>query len=81
MINPDPGPQDGCTCPHADAALGVLYGIFLGKGTVRLLTTPGCPVHAACARYTTENRAAYDNGRWLYCPVHGTTHCPARKPA
>lgn len=77
MIGPHTDPD--CTCPHGEEALGVLHGVNMGRGIVRLSTTPGCPAHAACQRYTAENRSIYDNGAWLYCPVHGTTDCPPRE--
>lgn len=36
---------EGCTCPHAWKALGILYGISMGKGWVRLDDARDCPVH------------------------------------
>ena len=36
---------EGCTCPHAWKALGILYGISMGNGWVRLDNAEGCPVH------------------------------------
>lgn len=75
----DPGPQDGCTCPHDIGSYGSLNGISMGRGIVRTSTKAGCPVHDSCARYTAENRAIYgERGAWLYCPIHGTTNCPPR---
>jgi hypothetical protein len=71
-IDPD------CTCPCGERSYGALNGIPMGWGTVRLSTAPGCPVHDTCQRYTAENRSLYPNGRWLYCPLHGTTSCPPR---
>lgn len=77
MIGPFTDPS--CTCPHGDAPGGRLYGIDLPRGIARLSTTPGCPEHDSCQRYTAENRAIYGaDGRWLYCPIHGTTDCPRR---
>lgn len=72
------GPEGGCTCRWSEGSYGRLDGVDMGRGPVRLTTTPGCPVHAACQRYTAENRAIVRDGRWLYCPVHGTTDCPPR---
>jgi hypothetical protein len=38
--------DDHCTCPHRWQGLGILYGISLGKGWVRLLDDLNCPHHA-----------------------------------
>ena len=37
--------ESECTCPKAERPLGRLYGISMGRGTVRLSTDPACPVH------------------------------------
>jgi hypothetical protein len=34
-----------CTCPHEWRGLGILYGISLGHGWVRMTDDPGCPEH------------------------------------
>jgi len=36
-----------CTCPHEWKGLGILYGISLGSGWVRLDDTTDCPHHGA----------------------------------
>lgn len=74
----DPADPD-CICPHDDGPYGRLYGIPMGRGPMRISTMPGCPVHAACARYTAANRGAIADGAWLYCPVHGRTACPRNR--
>lgn len=68
--------QAFCTCPYGERSLGRLYGISMGRGTVRLSTTPKCPVHDACQGYTAAVRARRRNGSWLYCPIHRTKDCP-----
>jgi hypothetical protein len=34
-----------CTCPDGWRGLGVLHGVRMGYGWVRLSTTPNCPHH------------------------------------
>ena len=67
---------EGCTCPHGERSLGVLGGINMGRGIVRLSTTSGCPVHDSCQGYTASIRAHKWNGLRLYCPIHRTKDCP-----
>lgn len=80
MSQPGAGPftDPACTCPHEEQSLGRLDGISMGRGIVRLSTTPDCPIHDACQRYTAENRRIISNGAWLYCPIHRTRDCPPR---
>lgn len=66
----------GCLCDMAVRGLGVLYGINMGKGLVRVSTHPECPVHALCRHYTKPVRALRSNGAWLWCNVHGKKDCP-----
>jgi hypothetical protein len=35
----------GCRCRYAWKGLGVLYGVSLGNGWVRLDDGPACPLH------------------------------------
>ena len=37
--------DERCTCPHRWKCLGVLYGISLGDGWVRMYDVRGCPHH------------------------------------
>lgn len=37
--------DERCTCPHEIQGLGLLYGISLGRGWVRLDDDPDCPHH------------------------------------
>lgn len=34
-----------CVCPHGIRGLGILHGVNMGKGKVRLSTAPGCLRH------------------------------------
>lgn len=34
-----------CTCPTEWRALGVLHGVSMGKGWIRMSTDPRCPHH------------------------------------
>ena len=34
-----------CTCPHKWKGLGILYGISMGEGWVRMTNAEDCPVH------------------------------------
>lgn len=34
-----------CPCKHARKPIGLLYGISMGDGWVRLTTEPDCPHH------------------------------------
>ena len=46
MTPTEQAPDDHkCICPHDARPLGRLYGISMGKGTVRLSTATGCPIH------------------------------------
>lgn len=66
-----------CTCPHGERPLGMLHGVNMGRGTVRLSTTPGCPEHTSCHGWTKERRAERPEWSTPYCPVHRTANCPA----
>lgn len=35
----------GCTCPTEYRGLGILHGVSMGKGWVRMSTDPACPHH------------------------------------
>jgi hypothetical protein len=39
--------DDKCTCEYAYKSLGLLYGVSMGAGWVRLTTEPGCPHHGS----------------------------------
>ena len=66
----------GCTCPREVRPLGLLDGVNMGRGIVRLSTTMGCPVHDACAGFTAALRKGEANGYWLQCPIHHSRPCP-----
>jgi hypothetical protein len=38
-------PWAGCICPFEIKELGRLHGVSMGKGRVRVSTSPSCPVH------------------------------------
>lgn len=65
-----------CTCPHEERPLGRLHGVNMGRGMLRIATTPGCPEHDSCRGYTKAYRAADPRGRYLYCPIHTRKVCP-----
>ena len=72
---------EGCTCSYGERSLGTLYGVSMGRGTVRLTTTPECPVHDSCRGYTAAVRREYMKARpWAtvgpWCPIHGGKGCP-----
>lgn len=67
--------MNGCTCPHEEQNLGRLHGVSMGRGTVRMSTTPGCPVHDACQGYTAEIRKGQRWGAY-WCPIHEVRDCP-----
>ncbi len=67
-----------CTCRHAEASLGRLHGVSMGRGVVRIGTTPNCPVHDACRHFTKAYRAAITES-WRknpFCPKHPKKPCP-----
>jgi len=66
-----------CSCPHGVRPLGRLQGISMGRGMVRLSTTPGCPEHDSCHGYTKGYRASRPWWSNPWCPIHGTRPCPA----
>lgn len=66
-----------CTCPHGERPLGRLHGINMGRGIVRLSTTPGCPEHDSCHHYTAARRAKEERWGKFWCPIHKTKNCPA----
>jgi hypothetical protein len=66
-----------CTCSHGVRSLGRLAGIYMGRGTVRLSTTAGCPEHDSCHGYTKEVRASRPHWSRPWCPIHHTGNCPA----
>lgn len=68
--------QARCTCPRGPMPATDLYGVRMPGGEGRLDTRPGCPEHDSCQRYTVKLRAGYENGPWLYCPIHATDDCP-----
>lgn len=70
-----PNPED-CTCPHGVRPLGMLYGVNMGKGPVRLSTTKGCPVHDSCHGWTKAERQKRPSWSNPYCPIHKTRDCP-----
>jgi hypothetical protein len=41
---------EACTCPHKWKGLGVLYGISMGDGWVRMTDAEDCPVHGGSVR-------------------------------
>jgi hypothetical protein len=45
-LAPKPDWARDCTCPLDYRGLGILYGISLGEGWIRLSDAPDCPVHA-----------------------------------
>lgn len=55
-MEPKPEWARGCTCPLDYRGLGILYGISLGQGWVRLDDAPDCPVHAGMSTATCEVR-------------------------
>lgn len=71
-----------CTCRHAEASLGRLHGVSMGRGIVRIGTTPGCLEHDTCRGFTTALRAQYQSGRLLFCPKHPKcgAACPEDQP-
>ncbi len=69
-----------CICPHGERSLGTLHGVRMGRGVVRLSTTPGCPEHDSCHGWTKAARAARKAEAWWsdpYCPIHAGRDCPA----
>jgi len=69
-------PLKDCTCPHGERPLGVLYGVNMGRGTVRLSTTKDCPIHDACQRFTKAHRAGRPSWSDPWCVIHGKKPCP-----
>ena len=73
--------KNPCTCPHGWRSYGRLYGVSMGKGWVRLSTTPNCPEHDSCHHFTEQVRKdrmkanSWDKGLW--CPKHETKNCPS----
>jgi hypothetical protein len=51
----------------------------MGRGIVRLSTTPSCPEHDTCQGYTAAFRKASPKGYWLWCPLHGGRDCPSKR--
>jgi hypothetical protein len=45
-----------CTCPHEWKGLGVLYGISMGEGWVRMLTVKTCPEHGDDSKQAARER-------------------------
>ena len=68
------GPE--CTCPHAEASLGRLYGVSMGRGVVRIGTTPNCPRHDTCRGFTKDYRATQPRWSNPWCPKHPRGACP-----
>lgn len=67
---------DDCTCRHGERPLGRLHGIDMGRGIVRLGTTPNCPRHDACRGFTKEYRVARPWWSDPWCPKHPRKPCP-----
>lgn len=65
-----------CTCTYGIRPLGILYRVNMGKGRVRLTTTPDCPEHDACHGWTKAKRAAQPSWSDPYCPIHEGRNCP-----
>jgi hypothetical protein len=55
---------------------GQLDGYDMGRGMVRISTTPGCPVHDSCQGFTKAYRATRPEWSDPYCVIHGTSDCP-----
>lgn len=69
--------QQRCTCPHGERGLGKLHGVNMGRGMVRLATTPGCPEHDCCHHFTAAYRAEHERWGKHWCPKHTTKDCPS----
>ncbi len=65
-----------CTCPHGEQSLGRLYGVSMGRGTVRLDTTKDCPEHDSCHGWTAKARAGRPSWSNPWCPIHEGRDCP-----
>ncbi len=57
----DPGPEslarwmrflqtEDCPCPYAWKGIGILYGVSMGKGWIRMDTDPACRHHGDAVR-------------------------------
>ena len=68
--------DDRCTCPRGEGSLGTLYGVRMGRATIRLSTTKDCPVHDTCQHYTKAYRAGRPEWSTPYCPIHQARNCP-----
>ncbi len=42
---PEPHKLPGCTCPYLWQGLGILYGVSMGTGWVRMSDGDACPWH------------------------------------
>ena len=69
-----------CTCPHGERSLGRLHGVYMGRGMVRLATTPGCPEHDSCRGFTNAYRAGLPRWSNPWCPIHRNSPCPGDNP-
>src|ERR1700677_2006711 len=56
----------GCTCPYEWKGLGVLYGISMGEGWVRMLTVKTCPEHGEDSEQALRERRRH--GRCRHAP-------------
>jgi hypothetical protein len=65
-----------CKCTYDYKSLGLLHGVSMGKGWLRMSTHPQCPVHSLCQGYTKAVRAARPVWSNPWCPKHKTRDCP-----
>lgn len=70
-----------CLCDYALRPLGILHGVNMGMGRVRITTHPQCPAHSLCRHFTKDARAERRYGEWLWCPVHKKKDCPSEVAA
>ena len=71
---------ENCTCRREERPLGRWMGVDMGRGMVRIGTTPNCPAHDTCRGFTKAHRARLAEGAsWArnpYCPKHPKAPCP-----
>lgn len=65
-----------CTCNWGERSLGRMHGIDMGRGMVRLSTTPGCPERDSCRGFTKAHRLTRPSWSNPWCPIHRTRPCP-----
>lgn len=56
--------------------IGRFYGVDMGRGIVRIGTTPNCPRHDACRGFTKALRATRPSWSNPWCPKHPKGPCP-----